>query len=392
MRARRFLLQPTLGQRAALERLLNAQRELYNAALEERRGAWRWERRSVGRYEQFKELTGWDHPVLEFGVVPARGTIARLDRAFAAFYRRCRAPGAKPGFPRFKGKARFDSVEYGDSTCWAYRPETKRVYFMGVGHVKFAPHRRETQGTPKTCVVRREGRRFFACVVFEAEAPEPRAPTGQAVGIDLGVAQLVTTSAGELVANPRHLGRSAERLAEAQRLVAGRRRGSHRRRKASERVGAIHRKIARQRRDLHHCVSKSLVARYDVIVHENLAISSMSGRPAPRPNHEAGYDPNGAAAKAGLNREILAAGWGQLLRMISYKAEEAGRELIAVDPRHTSRTCHACGHVDKGNRDGAVFRCLACGHEAHADVNAAQNILRAGLARRQAREAANEAA
>jgi putative transposase len=114
----------------------------------------------------------------------------------------------------------------------------------------------------------------------------------------------------------------------------------------------------------------------------------MDRRPSPRPNAEGGFEPNGAAAKAGLNREILGAGWGQLLAMLSYKAEEAGRELVAVDPRHTSKTCHACGHVDGGNRVGAVFRCMACGHEAHADVNAACNILRAGLALRHEREAA----
>src|SRR5205085_12388081 len=120
IRTRRFLLQRTARQRVASERLLESQRELYNAALEARRGAWRWERRSVRRFEQFGELSGWDHPILEFGVVPARGTLTRLDRAFAAFYRRCRT-GAKPGFPRFKSKIRFDSVEYGDRGSWAYR-------------------------------------------------------------------------------------------------------------------------------------------------------------------------------------------------------------------------------------------------------------------------------
>ena len=391
MRTRRFLLQPTIRQRTALERLLDGQRDLYNAALEERRGAWRWERRSVSRYEQFKELTGWDHPVLEFGVVPARGTLARLDRAFTAFYRRCHT-GERPGFPRFKAKARFDSVDYGDRGCWAYRPESSRVSFMGVGAVKFSPHRRDMPGRPKTCVLRREGQRFAAYVVFEVDQPEPRAPTGRVVGIDLGVNELVATSEGELVTNPRHLRHSAERLATAQRLGAGRKQGSHRRRKAGQIVAAVHRKIAHQRRDLHHHVSKALVARYDVIVHEDLAITNMTRRPAARPNLDGGYDPNGAAAKSGLNREILAAGWGQLLRMLSYKAEEAGREIIAVDPRHTSRTCAACAHVDGGNRSGAVFRCLRCGHQAHADINAAQNILRAGLARRLEREAANRAA
>jgi len=231
LRTRRFLLQPTVRQQAALERLLDAQRELYNAALEERRGAWAWERRSVSRYEQFGQLTGFDHPVLAFGTVPARGTLARLDRAFVAFYRRCRR-GEKPGYPRFKAGHRFDSVDYGDRACWAYHADARRLYFKGVGHLRFSAHRREMRGTPRTCVLRREGRRWFACVVFEVEQPEPLAATGRQVGLDVGVEELVATSDGELVANPRHLRHSAGRLASAQRLVAGRKRGSHRRRKA----------------------------------------------------------------------------------------------------------------------------------------------------------------
>src|SRR5438132_8613108 len=119
-RAVGVVLEPTVGQSVRLERLVDAQRELYNAALEQRRGAWRWERRSVSRYEQFRELTGWDHPLLAFGVVPARGTLARLDRAFAAFYRRCQR-GEQPGFPLFKAKGRFHSIDYGDRGCRAYK-------------------------------------------------------------------------------------------------------------------------------------------------------------------------------------------------------------------------------------------------------------------------------
>jgi len=128
------------------------------------------------------------------------------------------------------------------------------------------------------------------------------------------------------------------------------------------------------------------VNRYGVIVHEELQIANMVRRPAPRPNDEGGFDPNGAAAKGGLNREILAAGWGQLLRFVTYKAEEAGRDVIAVNPRHTSQTCHHCGHVDAENRHATRFRCTSCGHRDHADVNAARNILRAGLAHRHERE------
>ena len=107
-------------------------------------------------------------------------------------------------------------------------------------------------------------------------------------------------------------------------------------------------------------------------------------RPRPRKDEDTGtYLANGAKAKGGLNRSIHDAGWGQLLSFLAYKVEEAGRELIAVDPRYTSQRCSSCGHVEAANRcSQAEFRCLACGHKAQADVNAAQNILRAGRARR----------
>jgi putative transposase len=230
-------------------------------------------------------------------------------------------------------------------------------------------------------------------VFCDVQPAEPLAPTGKAVGIDVGVSELVATSDGELIGNPRHLRRSLDALAARQRLAAGRCRGSTRRRKAVQQVAGLHRKIARQRRDLAHQVSRRLVDSYDEIVHENLPIPSMVRRPPPRPADEGGgYAPNGAAAKAGLNREILAAGWGLLLRLVAYKAEEAGRELIAVNPRHTSQTCAECGHVDRENRHDRAFRCRRCSHSAHADINAARNILRAGLAHRPEREADTTAA
>jgi len=225
--------------------------------------------------------------------------------------------------------------------------------------------------------------------VFCVDVPEAQLePTGRHIGIDLGVSVLMATSTGELVPNPRWDSRSLGRLGELQRLAAGRQRGSARRIKTLHRVWALQRKVVRQRRDAHHKLSRRLVDSYDVIVHEGLKIQNMARRPKPRPNDEGGHDSNGARAKAGLNREILSAGWGQLLRMIAYKAEEAGRTVIAVDPKHTSRTCFQCGRVDVKNRAGTAFRYVGCGHEAHADVNAACNILRAGLAQRLAREAA----
>jgi putative transposase len=124
-----------------------------------------------------------------------------------------------------------------------------------------------------------------------------------------------------------------------------------------------------------------LVDAYDLIVHEDLRVASMTRRPRPRPNVDGSFSPNGARAKTGLNRSISDSGWGQLLTFLAYKAEDAGRQVIAVDPRHTSQRCSSCGHVAKENRvSRATFRCVACGHHDHADLNAACNILRAGRA------------
>jgi putative transposase len=208
------------------------------------------------------------------------------------------------------------------------------------------------------------------------------ARTGKEVGIDLGVCVGVATSDGRLVLEGRYGHRARTRLATAQRHLASKRKGSQKRQRAVDAVAASHRKIRNQRNDLAHKLSRELVNSYDFIVYEDLKITNMVRRPQPRKGDDGTYEPNGAAAKSGLNRSISDAGWGQLLRCIAYKAEDAGREVIAVHPRHTSQRCSVCGHVAQENRlTQAQFRCQTCGHEAHADINAAVNILRAGRAR-----------
>jgi len=209
---------------------------------------------------------------------------------------------------------------------------------------------------------------------------EPLPATGRQVGIDLGVNVLVATSDGALLSNDRFGARAAGRLAAAQRDVAHKQRGSQHRRRAVERVAAAHRHARNGRANALHQLSRRLVDDHDLIVHEQLQVVNLVRRPRPRPDGTGGFEPNGAAAKTGLNRCIHDAGWGRLLAMISYKAESAGRSVIAVDPRNTSRTCAHCGHISVGNRHATVFKCLACGHGAHADTNAAINILRAGRA------------
>ena len=380
-RAFRFLLQPTTQQTRRLEHLLSVQRELYNAALEERRGAWAWERRTISKYQQFGTLTGLgeERPdVLTYGTTVCRGTLTRLDEAFRAFYRRSRN-GERPGYPRFKGPGRWDSIQWPYAAGWKLDEKTRRLRIHGIGSIAFRPNR-PLRGVAKTITVRREGRRWFVTVFCVGVPAQPLPATGNQVGIDLGVNHLATTSDGDHLPNHRVRARAAAQLRSAQRSVTRKKRGGANRRRAAQHLGAIHRKIARQRLDYAHKLSRALIDENDVIVHERLRIANLVHRPQPRPDGSGGFDPNGASAKSGLNRSILDAGWGVLLRLLTYKAEDAGRTVIAVAPRHTSQLCHRCGHAGSGNRNGTVFRCLRCGHTDDADTNAARNILRAGLA------------
>jgi len=386
-RSYKFLLRPTSKQVTALEACLEDTRQLYNAALEERREAWR-KSVSIGFYSQdaqLKEIRA-DTPE-QFGrwsFKCERAVLKRLDRAFQAFFRRVKA-GEKPGYPRFKGRGWWDSIEWtehGSGCRWdsAPHPTVTRVYLQGIGHVRVHRHR-PIQGTVKAVTAKREGKRWYVILSCDDVPAEPLEPTGAVVGIDMGVAHFAATSDGDHVPNPRYLAATSERLAAAQRELAAKKRGSNRRKRGVARIARLHGKVRRQRLDHARKAALALVREHDLIVHEDLNIAGMTRRPKPRAAEDGGFEPNGAAAKAGLNKSILDAGWGKFLLVLHGKAESAGRTVIAVDPRHTSRRCAECGHVAAGNRaTQAEFRCQACGHQAHADVNAARNILRAGLA------------
>lgn len=157
--------------------------------------------------------------------------------------------------------------------------------------------------------------------------------------------------------------------------------------RAVDKVAKLHRKVRNQRNDHAHKTALDLVRNHDFIAREDLKISNMVRGPKPRPDlyNPGAFLPNGAAPKAGLNKSIHDAGWGVFFAILHAKAESAGREVIAVDPRNTSRTCPECGHVAKESRvTQEQFRCVACGHTANADQVGALNVLRAGLVRRYA--------
>ncbi|MFJ5558731.1 RNA-guided endonuclease InsQ/TnpB family protein [Streptomyces sp. NPDC093250] len=399
IRAYKFLLRPTTRQAAALGEMLRDHCSLYNAALQERRDAYRHPSKTTIRYgdqsAQLKEIRAVDPDRQgRWSFSSRQATLRRLDKAFQAFFKRVKA-GHTPGYPRFKGVGHFDTVTFpkdGDGCRWNSTPHDRqtRVRLQGVGHIRVHQHR-PVRGRVKTISVKREGNRWYVIIACDNVPAEELPPTGAVIGIDMGTTHFLTTSEGQHEPNPRFLDAAAEELAAAQRHLATfpkrTRQRTKRHRAAARKAAKLHAKVRRQRLDFHHKTARALIADNDVIAHERLNTAGMTKSPAPRPDPEndGAFLPNGAAAKAGLNRNILDAGWGQFLAILANKAESAGRLMIPVDPRNTSRTCppslSGCGHVDGKNRvTQAKFQCTACGLTANADRVGATNILdRAGL-------------
>ncbi|WP_406368480.1 transposase [Streptomyces sp. NBC_00647] len=395
-RAYKFLLRPTVRQSSALGEMLRDHCSLYNGALQERRDAYRHASKTTVRYgdqsAQLKDIRAFD---LErqgrWSFSSQQATLRRLDKAMQAFFRRVKA-GEKPGYPRFRGVNWFDTVQFpkdGDGCRWDSTPHdpVTRVRLQGVGHVRVHQHR-AVRGRVKTVGVKREGRQWYIVLACDEVPAEPLPATGAVTGIDMGVAHFLTTSQGEHIANPRHGKRNAAALANAQRALKtfprtkrDNRTAKHRR--AVEKVAQLHRKVKRQRADHAHKTALTMVRTYDVIAHERLSIANMvrAPKPEPDPQNPGAFLPNGTAAKAGLNKSIHDAGWGVFLGILAHKAESAGRMLVPVDPRNTSRTCPRCGHVSGENRTTQEkFECVKCGHTANADTVGALNVaVRAGL-------------
>jgi putative transposase len=297
-------------------------------------------------------------------------TLRRLDLAMQAFVRRAKR-GEKAGYPRFRPRSRWQTLQFphGNRALRLNELQTK-VTVPGVGAVRL----RKGRSIPpfgQAMISLRAGRWYAG---FECERDATALDkTGRNVGIDRGIVAIVATSDDELIALPKTFSRHRARIHTAQKRVSRRTRGGRRRGKARLLLARAHEAAASARRDFLHKVSRSIVDRYEMIAIEKLDVRGMTQSSADTPAQPG----KNVRAKSGLNREILNAGWSTLRQFLVEKAECAGRTIVEVDPKNTSRECSFCRLIDAGSRRSqSEFVCVACGYAANADINAACVILK----------------
>jgi putative transposase len=354
----KFRLYPTRQQAALCEQTLALRQELYNAALQERRDAWRINREPVSLAAQSAQLPAIKEARPEFASVYSQvlqDTLHRVEKAFKAFFARVRRK-EKPGSPRFRSRSRYDSFTYPQH---GFSIQGSRLILSKIGRVKIKLHR-PVGGKVKTLTIKREAGKWYACFSVEREAT-PLPTNGESIGLDVGLSAFATLSDGTEIENPRLIRAAQAKLRRAQRKVARRKKGSRRRRKAVQLLRRAHAHVRNQRADFHHQISRWLVNRYDTIAVEDLNVRGL--------------------AKGKLARSVTDAGWSSFISKLLYKAEEAGRQLVKVDPRGTSQTC-LCGANVRKTLKQRWHECRLCGLSASRDHVSARLILRLGLSLR----------
>ncbi|MBP2144806.1 putative transposase [Methanofollis sp. W23] len=361
LRAYRYRLYPTKSQVTLLEQTLEICRWVYNDTLALRKNAWEEEQRSISLYETNKILTQWKKERPDLKQVYAQtlqNVQMRVDLAFKAYFRRVKA-GEKPGYPRFKGKGRYDSFTYPQGPKGGFKFNGGRLHLSKIGDVRIVLHR-SIVGTIKTLTIRRSSTgKWYACFSAECDpAPAPQKET--VVGIDVGLESFATLSNGEKIENPRFFRTDQKALARAQRKLSKAEKGTPERKKARKIVAHIHERIANRRLNFAHQTSRKLVDRFGTIVFEDLNIIKMEQ------NHH-------------LAKSIADVAWNQFITITESKAEDAGSRVVLVNPRNTSQQCSRCGMIVAKALSDRVHSCPHCGLVMDRDQNAAINIMRLGL-------------
>lgn len=347
-RSFKFRLHPNASQERALDGWRRQCCSLGNAALEQRITAWTAQRKSITRFDQTAQLTELRATDPVFAAVPVevqRSALRRVDLAFQGFFRRCRS-GEKPGFPRFRSQRRYDSFALG-----TVRVRKDRVHVPKLGHVKLNLHR-PIEGTIKNAVVKRDpsGKWWIAFQCDLGEAPL-KVPIRSVVGIDLGLKKLAMLSTGKKIKNPRCFRRSEVKLADRQRTLARKKKGSKNRELARILVAKAHAKIKNQRLDHARKEAKKIVDRYDLVVYEDLNVRAL--------------------ARGLFSKAFHDAAWGILLRCIASKAEEAGKHERPTEARLSTQLCCRCGGLVRKTLAERTHRCPHCGLTIDRDHNSA---------------------
>ena len=362
----KYRIYPTGKQERTMLAILESCRWLYNQLLEQRKTLWETQKKGISCYGQITEIPRFTigNTSLENVYSQTKQNIAvRIDLAFKAFFRRCKA-GEKPGYPRFRGKGWYDSFTYPqDNGSFKLTENDTRIYLSKIGNVKIKYHQK-LQGKMKTCVVKRSPTGKWYVCIFCLDVPAKKVKVSKKqVGIDVGLKTFATLSDGNIIENPRFFKHSEKALAKAQRKLAKQKMATEERSRAKMVVAKVHEKIANCRDDFTHQESRKIVNAYGLIAIEDLNIKNMIVK----------------GQFSTIRKGIADVAWSEFGGRLAYKAENAGRQFIAVNPAYTTQDCSACGNRQKMKLSDRTYICPVCGIEIDRDLNAAKNILAVGL-------------
>ena len=375
LQAFKYELIPDGQQARQMRRFAGSCRFVFNKALALQKERYEQGEKKLGYAGLCKLLTEWRNSaetawLSDAPVHPLQQTLKDLERAYTNFFAK------RADFPRFKKKGQSDSFRYPDPKQIKRDQANSRICLPKLGWLRYR-NSREVLGAVKNITVSQSCGKWFVSIQTEREVEQP-IPNGGAVGIDMGVARFVTLSDGSFYPPLNSFKRHETALRKAQQTMSRKVKFSHNWKKAKARVQRIHSRIGNTRRDYLHKCSAAISQNHAIVCIEDLQVRNMS-KSAAGTTESPGRN---VRAKSGLNKAILDQGWAEFRRQLDYKLAWNGGHLIAVPPRNTSRTCPACGHVSKDNRQTqARFLCVECGFEENADVVGAINVLRAGHAR-----------
>jgi putative transposase len=359
-----YRLYPTKKQQTRLNAWLALCCETYNAALQERRDAYRLAGISLGFAYQCAELPDCKEVRPELAEVNSQvlqDAVKRVDLAFAAFFRRCGA-GEKPGYPRFRSCSRYDSLtfkQYGNSFSLS---QDGKLVLSKIGHVKMVMHR-PLRGTPKTAIVKRTPTgKWFVSISCEDVEPTSWPASDEQVGIDVGLATFAYLSDGSQIENPRFFREEEQALAKAQRKLSRAKIKTKDKRKRRKVVARIHERITNRRQNFIGQQVALMVKRFGLIAVEALVVRNMVRNPK-------------------LAKSIEDAAWSAFFTQLLWKAEEAARQVVKVNPAYTSLTCSACGNIQDMPLSVRVYECSQCSLMLDRDHNASRNILHQAVGR-----------